>query len=1214
MIVYVQKKAGFDFVAQHLCAQLREVLNLPHLERVVVINAYLVDNMTPEDLERVRTIVFSEPQVDDLLEDLELGDCNASFAIQTLKGQFCPRSHAAMTCLQMLNPSTPTPLIEHATIYKLYGKLQPEELKRVRAYLTNPLENHEVALPLQRAYTLTPSPPAQEIFDLNAISNKEDFLAKHHLALSCEDLDLIAKHLPSVNFLELKILDTFWSDHCRHTTFHTELEISTQNPLAQEILVQYMKMREELKHTKPISLMDLSTIMARSLKAKDRARAWVVGAENNACTLDITINTPQGSKPYYLFFKNETHNHPTEIEPYGGASTCIGGAIRDPLSARGVVYAGIRISGCANPLEPIAQTRAGKLPQRKIALGASEGFSAYGNQIGVATGLVHEVYHPGYKAKHLELGAVVGCAPQDHVRSLEPKSGDMVVLVGGRTGRDGLGGASGSSQAHHTQSLELCGAQVQKGDALQERKLQRLMRNPKFCQLIKRCNDFGAGGVSVAIPELAPSGVRINLDAMPTKYENLSPFDLALSESQERMAMLIEAKDLEAFQAYCESEGVLSAPIAQITTSQALEMYFQEELVARIPMALLHSHGASRFARAQIPTFPKPPKRAYNFLKDFKHLATDLNQSTPRGLIEQFDSTIGGNSIFMPLGGIYQATPIQVMAHKIPFEDTSTCSLVAFGFDPYTCDQDPIKGGYLAVIESVCKLVACGAQYHDIYLSFQEYFESLGADAHKWGKPVGVLLGALLAQQRLNIACIGGKDSMSGSFEDLSVPPTFVSFAFCAQESTHLISPEFKAPGHFIYLLQAPLDTHDLPTQLDTLFESLHVHITQKRVISAYALGAKGVAQALIHMSLGNRIGVELEENLHLDTLFAPGYGGFVLESVQELEQGLKLGHTSAQEHIRLGKDTISIGDLQREPLDSLYPTRASASAPCTLPQTMRPLNPPPARVKIAKPRVLIPIFPGTNCEYDTQRAFERAGAMVQMLVINDLTPQHSAQAIAQMQKALQNTQILFLSGGFSGADEPDGAAKLIKAFFSNMKLQEVLNAFLENRDGLIGGICNGFQALLKLGLLPFGRITPSKPHHPTLLPNAILRHQSKIVHVRVISNASPWLSATQRGAIYAVPISHGEGRFFAPQQTLIELAQRDQIATQYVNLEGQVSLDTAFNPNGSLCGIEGITSPCGRIFGKMGHSERVGAQLYKNVKGDFSMPIFEGAVKYFSQ
>uniref|UniRef100_UPI000EB25AD0 AIR synthase-related protein n=1 Tax=Helicobacter vulpis TaxID=2316076 RepID=UPI000EB25AD0 len=933
MIIYVQKKAGFDVLAQNLCAQLRAHLALPQLERVAIINAYLVENITPEDLARARDIVFSQPQVDDLLEDLDLSDCGAHFAIQTLKGQFCPRSHAAMICLQMLNPQVPTPLVEHASIYKLYGCLNSADVQRVRDYLINPLENHQVALPLARARALTPTPPPQDIFDLKAIPNKEAFIAQHHLALCRADLDHIAATLPKPNFLELKILDTFWSDHCRHTTFHTELEISAEYPLAQEILARYMATRQELQHDKPISLMDLSTLMAKSLKAKNRARAWVVGAENNACTLAIQCNTPQGPKPYYLFFKNETHNHPTEIEPYGGASTCIGGAIRDPLSARGFVYAGIRISGCANPLEPISDTLAGKLPQRKIALGASEGFSAYGNQIGIATGLVAELYHPGYKAKHLELGAVVGCAPQDHVRYAEAQEGDVIVLVGGRTGRDGLGGASGSSQAHHAQSLEICGAQVQKGDAPQERKLQRLIRHPKFCQLIKRCNDFGAGGVSVAIPELAPNGVRIHLHAMPTKYTGLSPFDLALSESQERMAMLIEAKDLATFQAYCESEGVLSTPIAQITSSQHLEMYFDDRLMARIPMSLLHSHGARRFAKAHIPTPPTPPKPHYNFIQDLKRLATDLNHGSQRGLVEKFDSTIGSNTIFMPLGGRYQATPIQAMAHTIPFEETSTCSLVAFGFDPFTCAQDPIKGGYMAVVESVCKLIACGAEFADIYLSFQEYFQSLGTQAHKWGQVAGVLLGAFLAQQRLQIACIGGKDSMSGSFEDLSVPPSFICFAFCAQESTHLISPEFKAPGHHLYLISPPLDAHGLPCDLEAIFHTLHAHIVQGVVLSAYALNAQGVAHALWKMALGNRIGVVLEPTLSLETLFGPHYGGFVVESTQELSWGLKLGYTSQQPYLQYQTQQISLADLDAlEPLCALYPTHAPSPPKTPLP------------------------------------------------------------------------------------------------------------------------------------------------------------------------------------------------------------------------------------------------------------------------------------------
>ncbi|WP_120955493.1 phosphoribosylformylglycinamidine synthase [Helicobacter mehlei] len=1212
MIIYVQKKPDFDFLAQELLAKLQTLL-VPHLEQIRLINAYLVENVSAEDLERARGIVFLEAQVDEYLPELDLNDCAGYFALQTLKGQLCPRSEAAQLALQVLNPSAPTPLVEHASIYKLYGNLSTEDIKSICTYLTNPLENHEIPLPLSQAQASMPTSPKLELANFANLSDFSHFIRQHQLCLSPEDLKIIQEQLPNLNLLELKILDTYWSDHCRHSTFLTKLEVHLDHPIAQEIYDQYLQVRQELGHNKPISLMDLSTIMAKYLSAQNKLPQLVQSSENNACTLSIKVQTPQGAKPYYLFFKNETHNHPTEIEPYGGASTCVGGAIRDVLSARGYVYAALRISGCGDPLEPIGKTRAGKLPQIKIAKQATQGFSSYGNQIGVATGLVQEVYHRGYKAKHLELGAVLGAAPQECVQSLEPAVGDLIVLLGGRTGRDGLGGASGSSQAHQIQSLELCGAQVQKGDALQERKLQRLFANPHFTKLIKRCNDLGAGGVSVAIPELASMGVIVQLDKMPIKYAGLSAFDLALSESQERMAILIDPKDLDMINKLCESEGVLSACVGQTTPSGYFELFYHQKRLAHIPITLLQSGGAPRLAHAHISQSAHLPKCVHSFTLSFEALALGLNTCSQKGLVSQFDSTIGSNTIFMPLGGAYQSTPIQVMAHTIPFEQTHTCSLVAFGFDPHACAQEPIKGGYFAVVTSVCKLIACGAQFKDIYLSFQEYFECLDSPS-KWGKALGTLLGAFLAQKRLGIACIGGKDSMSGSFEDLSVPPTFISFAFCAQENQRLISPEFKGANHYLYLLTPPLDLHGLPYDFAELFTYLHALIVQEVILSASALGRKGAAQAILQMCLGNKIGVELEE-VPLDLLFDPCFGGFVVECTQKLDRGILLGHTTAKAHIKRVSACLPLStllELLEQPLEQLYPTKAPKALDLHTPAKIF-CDLPKSHTKIAKPRVLIPVFAGTNCEIDTQKAFERAGALVRSLVINTLTPESSTGSILAMRQALRESQILFLAGGFSGGDEPDGAAKMIKAFFSNPSLQEAILALLKHQDGLIGGICNGFQALLKTGLLPFGRSVPSQENHPTLLPNSLLRHQSQIAYIKVRSNRSPWLARTQVGEIYAVPISHGEGRFFAPPAMLGDLAQGDQIATQYVDLQGNIALETPFNPNGSLCGIEGITSACGRIFGKMGHTERFKPGLYQNVPGQFAMPIFQGAVDYYA-
>lgn len=1211
---YVQKRQGFDFEAKHLLEELREILVLPHLKRISIINQYTIESISPQDLARAQEIIFSEPQTDEVLESLDFNDCDAYFAIQIQKGQFDPRSDSAKQCMQMLL-GLDSITLEHTKIFKLYGNITSKEREKILSYLINPLETQEVQIgsysqsaPLQTSFV-----PPPYLDDFLELEDFKPFIQTHRLSLDVDDLKLIQNYFKNQkkipNLLELKIIDTYWSDHCRHTTFFTHItEASFEDPLAQEIYQDYLQTREELQRQKPITLMDLSTIMSSYLKPK--LSSLVLGEENNACTLSIEVKTPQGNKPYYLFFKNETHNHPTEIEPFGGASTCIGGAIRDPLSARGYVYAGMRISGSANPLEPIDQTRKGKLPQRKIALSSSEGYSSYGNQIGVATGMVEEFYHEGYKAKHLELGAVLGIAPQENIITQTPQKGDLILLVGGETGRDGCGGATGSSQSHHIDSLRLCGAEVQKGNAPQERKIQRFFRNKNVTRLIKRCNDFGAGGVSIAIPELADS-VEIDLDKIPCKYEGLSVFDLALSESQERMAVLISPEHLDQFQTLAHEENLQSTPIARVSDDGYVRMKYFDEVVVCIPRDLLSSNGATKYAKAHI-TKPKASRLIFDdFMQGYYNLAQDLNVCSKRGLVEKFDSTIGGNTIFMPLGGKYQITPIQAMAHKIPFEETSTCSIASYGFNPLLCEQDPCRGGYLAVVESVCKLIASGAKFEEIYLSFQEYFESLKQDPIKWGKPLATLLGAFLAQKRLGICAIGGKDSMSGSFEELNVPPTFVSFAFGVSDSSHLISPEFKAPNHFVYWVKPKLDSHGLPDKLQEIFHPLSKLIEQKKIISAYTPTYGGVAEAVMKMCLGNHIGFEFAQGIESAEIFDQCYGSFIIEATQELDIGIKLGCTTSLPHIALGSQKISLKELlelYERPLESVYKTKVSQHIQCSpIPPISHPI-PQSSSLKCAKPRVVIPVFFGTNCEYDTQRAFEKAGAEVEILVIANTDLKES---IRKMQNALKNAQILFLAGGFSGGDEPDGSAKMIKTFFSNHFMQDALHLFLY-QDGLIGGICNGFQALIKLGLLPFGQITPSLPSHPTLLHNAILRHQSKIVNVKVCSNSSPWLSQTQIGEVYSVPISHGEGRFYAQEEMLETLIQNGQIATRYVDFEGNPSSHIDFNPNGSVCAIEGITSKDGRVFGKMGHTERVGKNLYKNIEGNFEMKIFEGAVGYF--
>lgn len=1234
MKLYVQKKEEFALEAQSLTQELKEILYLKDLQKISIIHQYEIKGLSQEAYQKAKEIIFSEPQVDEVFEELDLKDCDSVFAIRPLEGQFDQRSDSAMQCLQMLTQEN-LGFVRYTKIFKLYGMITEEERQRILSFLINPIEVKEVSLDLeQESLEGSVGGDKAEIEVLDTFLELQDFqafIAKHQLSIDAEDLKLIQQHFKeqkrNPNLLELKIIDTYWSDHCRHTTFLSEIvSVRFEDQLAQSIYEEYLQTREMLQRKKPISLMDLATIMTSYLQSQGKLSSFVDGEENNACTLAIDVQTPQGLEKWFLFFKNETHNHPTEIEPFGGASTCIGGAIRDPLSARGYVYAGMRISGSANPLEPIEQTREGKLPQRSIALGSAKGYSSYGNQIGVATGIVDEIYHEGYKAKHLELGAVLGAAPQENVSSQSPQKGDVVLLVGGKTGRDGCGGATGSSKSHNIQSLKLCGSEVQKGNAPEERKIQRFFRNPNATKLIKRCNDFGAGGVSVAISEIA-DGVEIFLDRIPCKYEGMSAYDLALSESQERMAVVVAQDKADDFIALAQEENLECTLIAKITDDKTITMRYQDKVVASLCKEFLQTNGATKQAQIYIPSPKSQVKKQYDFIQSYKALVQDLNVCSKRGLVEQFDSTIGANTIFMPFGGRYQSTPIQAMAHKIPFVETSTCSIASWGFNPFICEEDPCKGGYLAVIESVCKLIASGAEFKEIYLSFQEYFERLGQDPLKWGKPMGALLGAFLAQKRLGICAIGGKDSMSGSFEELNVPPTFVSFAFSATESTQLISPEFKQSNSPIYWIKPRLDAFGLPHELEPIFSALSALIREKKILSAYTPTYGGVAEAVMKMCLGNQIGFVFEEELSLSDLFEQNYGSFVIEASEELDlsalEGIcieRLGYTSSSKTLSyqgLSLDLLELSKLYAKPLESVYKTKEGSAIDSNPPFLSSPLPSSivcskTALIKHPRPKVLLPVFFGTNCEYDTQEAFQKAGGEVETLIIANLSPSHLQESISRFVHSLRDSQILFLPGGFSGGDEPDGSAKMIKTFFHNPFIQEAVVEFLQKQDGLIGGICNGFQALIKLGLVPFGEILPSKANHPTLLHNRIHRHQSKIVQIKVCSNSSPWLSQTRVGEIYSVPISHGEGRFYAQDSVIETLAKNGQIATQYVDFEGNPSNHIDFNPNGSACAIEGITSKDGKVFGKMGHSERIGAQLYKNILGEFDMQIFKGAVSYF--
>ena len=1223
MKLYVKKREGFDLESKNLTLQLKEFFGLDSLLKIDVINEYIISNISKDTYDKSKEIIFSQPQIDDIFEELDLNDCDDYFIIRPLKGQFDQRADSAMQCLKMLSIND-DPQVKCSKIYKIYGRISKNEKEKILNFLINPIESREVKLGCIDNEELSLNEENKEIEiikDFIYLDDFTDIIKKYRLNLTQEDLkcikDYFIKENKDPNLLELKIIDTYWSDHCRHTTFFTEFRnIKFEDERISNIYKDYIETKKEINNNKPVTLMDISTIMCAYLKAQNKLNSLIQGKENNACSIEVKIPTKQGDESWILFFKNETHNHPTEIEPFGGASTCIGGAIRDILSARGYVYSAIRISGCANPLENIEETMKGKRPQRKIAISSSDGYSSYGNQIGVATGLVEEFYHKGYKAKHLELGAVIGAAKKDNIISCEPKEGDIIFLIGGRTGRDGCGGAAGSSKSHNINSLNSCGSEVQKGNAPQERKLQRFFNNKEVTKIIKKCNDFGAGGVSVAVSELADS-VDIFLDKILCKYDGMNVYDLALSESQERMAVLISKENEEVFKNFAKEENLECAKIAKVSSNRYIQMFFNGNIVAKISKDFLLTNGSKRYADAYVPIGLDFSKKKYDFYKAYENLAQDLNICSKRGLIEKFDSTIGSNTIFMPLGGKYQTTPIQAMAHKIPFaKDSSVCSVASFGFNPYICEKDPFKGAYLAVIESVCKLIAVGVKFENIYLSFQEYFEDLKNDPNKWGKPLSALLGAYLAQKRLNICAIGGKDSMSGSFEKLNVPPTFISFAFCSSDCKKLISPEFKNVGNNVYLIKPKLDDLGLPYDLEENFKFIYELINDETIVSAFTPVYGGIAEAIMKMCFGNKIGFEYYDVLNEDDLFSYSYGSFIIECNKELNAGIKIGKTISNYCINFKNNSIKLEELfnlYEKPLSSIYKidVKNNQNKYEKLDFEINLHNKNKFNIiKKLKPRVLIPVFFGTNCEYDTKNAFEKAGANVKTIMILNNTKDDIKQSIKTIVKELKQSEILFLAGGFSGGDEPDGSAKMIKTFFNNEDIKNSIFSFLNN--GLIGGICNGFQALIKLGLIPYGKIVSIKKDDPILLHNDIQRHQSKIVRIKVVSNLSPWLSKTKIGDIYSVPISHGEGKFYAQKEVIKKLAQKGLIATQYVDYNGNMSEDIKHNPNGSLYGIEGVISECGRIFGKMGHSERVGNYLYKNVIGNYEMKIFESAIEYF--
>ncbi len=1228
--IYVEKKEQYRVEAEEMLHEITHLLQINSITGLRLLQRYDVQGISRELFDSAIPVVFSEPQLDDTYN--ELPSTNGTiFAIEYLPGQFDQRASSASECIQLISCGD-RPTVASAKVIILEGNPTEQEIAEVKKYFINPVEAREAELVEKDTLDMPFDKPAQIASIDGFITLDESGLAKmldeYSLAMDLKDLTFCQDYFKTENrnptLTEIRMIDTYWSDHCRHTTFGTILDnINVTDGVVKKAYEHYLDLRKEVHGTKdkPICLMDMATIGAKYLKKHGILTNLDESDEINACSVRITVDNNGKDEDWLLLFKNETHNHPTEIEPFGGAATCIGGAIRDPLANRGYVYQAMRVTGAANPLLPISQTMHGKLPQYKIVRTAAAGYSSYGNQIGLATGMVDEWYHDGFLAKRMEIGAVLGAVPEENVRREVPAPGDVVILLGGRTGRDGCGGATGSSKAHKVESLESCGAEVQKGNAPVERKLQRLFRRKDATLLIKKCNDFGAGGVSVAIGELA-DGLQINLDAVPKKYEGLDGTELAISESQERMAVVIEAKDIEKFIDIANSENLEATLVATVTESPRLVMDWQGQTVCDIARSFLNSNGAEKRNDVAVGAVDFAPKSADTrpIKEQLKELVTDLNICSKKGLSERFDSTIGANTVTMPFGGKHQLTPSQTMVAKIPMlsGETTTVSGMAWGYNPFISQASPYHGAYYAVSESLTKLVCAGFKLENAYLTFQEYFERLGADPTRWGKPFASLLGSIEAQIDFGVGSIGGKDSMSGSFENIDVPPTLVSFAVASGHVDNIITGELKSASNKLALLSPEYDSNNLPTSESMLKVLAQVSklIEDKKVLSAYAVTHGGVAEALFKMSLGNSIGVKLNKDITADTLFSFGYGSVVLELSDECADVTVIGETTADYALDTVEGVISLDEIQsgyENKLESVFSYHTNPVEVIPVEKISYSHKHPATYGKgIARPKAIIPVFPGTNCEYDCARALERAGATPEIFVINNLTSASVSESVQALAKKISESNIIMLPGGFSGGDEPEGSAKFIAAFLRNPYITEQVHNLLDNRDGLILGICNGFQALIKLGLVPYGKIIETDATCPTLTFNSIGRHQSSLSYTRVASNKSPWLMHTDVDDIHSIAISHGEGKFVASEETIAQLKANGQIATQYVDLSGNPSMDIRYNPNTSLLAIEGITSPDGRILGKMGHTERSGHGLYKNIPGDKFQKLFEGGVDYF--
>jgi len=1253
--IFVEKKKGYNVESQQLLQDIKEHLGIKTLEHLRLLHRYDVDRISEDAYEKALHTIFSEPPVDRLFEEsFEMDTDEVAFGIEYLPGQYDQRADSTEQCIEIINADQ-RPVVRSAKIIVLKGQLSEENVEKIKAYCINPVDSRE-------AYMLKPQtleidfhiPTEVEI--LEGFTNLDDSGLKTlwkrlGLAMSIDDLLHTQKYFlkdekrnPTIT--EIKVLDTYWSDHCRHTTFLTKIEEVTfeEGFYNQPVQVAYKDYLEDRSHVfgnkvheKDICLMDIALLAMRKLRKDGQLEDLEISDEINACSIIVPVDVDGRETSWLVMFKNETHNHPTEIEPFGGAATCLGGAIRDPLSGRSYVYQAMRITGAADPTVPVDKTLPGKLPQRKIVTQSAHGYSSYGNQIGLATGKVDEIYHPDYVAKRMEIGAVIAAAPRENVIRETSDPGDIIVLLGGRTGRDGCGGATGSSKEHTEESIHTCGAEVQKGNPPTERKIQRLFRDKYVASMIKKCNDFGAGGVSVAIGELA-DGLIIDLDAVPKKYAGLDGTELSISESQERMAVVLDPKDVRRFIEASEKENLEAVVVARVTEEKRLVMEWNKKAIVNMSRSFVDTNGAtsrtkvrvnlpqdkSYFQERQEVFMDKEAVRSHWF-----NILKDLNSCSKKGLEERFDSSIGAGSVLMPYGGLYQMTPTQSMVAKIPLEqgETTTGTIMTYGYNPYLSKWSPFHGAIYAVLDSVAKVVATGGDYKKIRFTFQEYFKRLGDNPGRWGEPFSAMLGAYHAQMALGLPSIGGKDSMSGTFHDIDVPPTLVSFAVDVVDVTRVISPEFKSAGHKVVCLVQKRDQYDLPdfVQMKKNYETLYDMIGKKEILSAYAIGMGGMAEAISKMTFGNKIGIKLEDAMVGPMLFTPNYGSILVELEESISVGdlvehegfVMVGTTTHQSVIEVSNHKMDIEQLintWETTLENVFPSKALTEVSETITDIKAYNQIYICKNKVAKPKVFIPVFPGTNCEYDSRRAFEKAGAQVNTLVFRNLKTGDITKSLKEMAKSIKESQIVMLPGGFSAGDEPEGSGKFIASIFRNEVLKEAIHELLHERDGLMIGICNGFQALIKLGLVPTGHIRDLTADAPTLTYNTIGRHISCMANTKVMSNKSPWLSGTQPGEIFKVAMSHGEGRFVASDQVVKSLFENGQVATTYVDLLGNPTMDGNFNPNGSVYGIEGITSPDGRVLGKMGHSERIGRNVAINIIGSQDQKIFESGVAYFTK